>query len=129
LLGGFHDVAHLSVDDATDDEITAAFLRQFAVLLLDGPRRVAPDPHLATQLLFRQQPRVQPVVEVVAVVGDFVTQICHLRLQRSGPGLEPTAVARMVVTGLVFGQSLADFPRQIQPGKSGIFLLQLLDDA
>src|SRR2546427_475141 len=35
----------------------------------------------------------------------------------------------MIVTGFVFGQSFADFPRQIQPGKSGIFLLQLLDDA
>ena len=34
----------------------------------------------------------------------------------------------MVVTGFVFGQSLADFPRQIQPGKTGVFLLQFLDD-
>ena len=65
----------------------------------------------------------------MAVVSDFVAQICHLRLERSGPGLEPMAVARMIVTGFVFGQSLADFPCQIQAGKSGIFLLQLLDDA
>ena len=47
FFGGPHDVAHLAVDDRTDDEITAAFLGQFAVLFLDCSGRLAPESHLA----------------------------------------------------------------------------------
>ena len=34
----------------------------------------------------------------------------------------------MVISGVMFGQTFAHFPGQIQAGKFGIFLFQLLDD-
>jgi len=128
-FGRFHHVAHLAVNDAADDEVAAAFVRQFAVFLFHGPRGLMPHAHFAVQLFFRKQSGIEPVVQVVAVISDFVGEIGNLGFERRAFGFELVASSGVVVAGFVFGQPLAHLPGEVEAGESRILLFQLLDHA
>ncbi len=48
------------------------------MLLFDESRGLRPDAHVAREFLFQQQSRIQAVVKVVAVIGDFIGEIGDL---------------------------------------------------
>ncbi len=128
-FAGFDDVLDLQVNDGADDEIAAAFVGQIAVLLFHQPRGVCPEADAPAKIFFRQQSGIQAVVEVVAVIGDFVGEIGDLRLERGVFGDETFFHAGPVKGRLVLGQAFEHFPREIEAGEIRIFLLQFLDDA
>ena len=80
-FAGFHHVLDLQVNDRADDEIAAAFVGQRPMLFFDGAGDAAPQLDVFGKLLFRQQPGVQAVVEVVAVIGDLVGEVGDLRFE------------------------------------------------
>jgi hypothetical protein len=81
-LGGRDHIFDLQIRDAANDAIAAALIRQLAVLAFYGPRGLPPKAHFVVKLILGEEARIQAVVEVVAVVGDFVREIRHLGLQR-----------------------------------------------
>ena len=74
-------VLHLRVNDAADDKIATGFVRQISVTFLHRPGGVAPDADVAAQLLLENESRCQPVVNIVAIVSDFISQVGYLRFQ------------------------------------------------
>ena len=120
---------NLHVNDGADDEIAAGFVGQIAEFFFHQLRGVRPDADIGGEFFFGQQSGIQAVVEVVAVISDFVGEVGDLRFERGIFGVETFALAGMVVGGVMLGQAFADFPGQIQAGKIRIFLLELLDDA
>jgi hypothetical protein len=119
----------LQVGDAPNDEIAAAFVGQAAVLASNGPRSLAPEAHVAVKLPFREQARIQSIIEVVAVVSDFIRQVGRLGFERRGLGIEARPFAGVIVGGGVLEQPLAHLPRQVQAGEAWIPLFEFLDDA
>ena len=72
------------------------------------------------------------VIDIMVVVGDLVSQIADLCLQRRlliQAVLLQVVVLRGVVQRMVFNDPLTRLVAQVQPGKSGIFVLQLLHHA
>ncbi len=63
----------------------------------------------------------EAVIEIMAVVGDLVGDVCHLRLQRSaGEGLRRTLTECLGARNpVVLAQPLQDLVREVQPGKLG----------
>lgn len=78
FFGGTNDVFDLAVDDAADDEIPAAFVGQIAVLIFDTLGGVVPDLARGGEILFVDQAGAEAVIEIVAVVGDFVGEVGYL---------------------------------------------------
>ena len=128
-LAGFHHVADLQINDGADGEIAPAFVGQDTMRLLHGARGLRPDLDVPGQMTFRKQTGIKSVVEIVAVVGDFISEIGNLRFERGVFGDETFPLAGMVVSGLMFREAFQNFPRKIQAGKAGILFLQFLDDA
>ncbi len=85
--------------------------------------RLAPEVEVV-QLLLVDQLRLEPVVEIVADVGDLVGEVDRLRLERGRDEAVDQLVRRV---GLV--QALEHFPRQVEPVELGIFQLEFLHDA
>ncbi len=79
-----------------------------------------------------EQSRLEPVVDVVMVVGDLVDEVDHLRFERR---LQVRLVVRELGRDLdvdrrrVLGDSLAHLPGQVQAGKGRVAILEMLDDA
>lgn len=123
------DIGDLRIGDGADGEVTATFLGQFAVLTLHRARGLRPDAHVTGEVLFGEQARIEPGVEVVAVARNFVGEIGDLSFEGRFPCVEGFVAARMVRGSEVFHQTLADFPGEVEAGEAGIFLLHLLDGA
>jgi hypothetical protein len=108
-------------------------------------------PHLGQQTrnqrqllkhLERDQPRTQPVVNIMGVVGDIVGNRGDLALE-TGMGRQPQIMGRIVLRDrlghrlavlhhqrtIVLDQPFERFPGQVQPVEIGVALLQLGDDA
>ena len=99
------------------------------MLAFNTPRRIAPNTNLFPELFFRQQPGIQAIVEVVAIVGDFIGEIGNLRLQRRQILIRKCLpdVARASSASLILTRNL---PGEIQSRKNGdIFLFQFFNDA
>ena len=77
-----------------------------------------PEADIAGQILFRQQFRVEAVVKVVTVIGDFVGEIGDLCFERGIFRFKTLAPSGMVVGGVMLGQPFTDLPRQIQQKSS-----------
>ena len=75
FFGRVNDVVHLVVDKAADDEIVPALISQVAMFRTDAPGGIPPKVDITFKLLLGEQSGVQPVVDVVAVVGDLVGEI------------------------------------------------------
>ncbi len=88
--------------------------------------------HLRAELIEIKQARLEAVVEIGRVVGDFVDQIDELRFERR-PFIEQVfGELRKFRGGIVprmLDDSLAHLERKIQPREIEIALLELLDDA
>ena len=89
---------------------------------------LGPDPDFLEQLLLVEEFAVEAVIQIVAVVGNFVRQVGDLRLQRGLVMLTPTGAFDRFKRDPMLGQSFADFPTQIQARKPWVFSLQFLDD-
>ncbi len=127
-FAGFYNILDLDVDDATDDVVAATLVWQRAELLLHGQRGATPDGHVAAEFLLGEQAGGEPIVEVVAVVSDFVREVGDLRFEGGRLRAEAFAAGGVVKAGGVLGETFAHFPREIQAGKAGIFLFEKFDD-
>jgi hypothetical protein len=128
-LAGADDVAYLAVDDAADGEVPAAFVVERAVLGFDLASGLAPDADFLIELRFGEEAGIETVIEVVAVVSDFVGEVGDLSLEGGGEEAVGGCGKGMVVGGLVFGEAFADFPGEVEAGERGIFLFEMFDDA
>ena len=82
LLRGEDDVLDLGIDDGADGEVAAGFVGEAAVLTPDEVGCLAPDEHVPVEVLLDEQSALEPVIEIMAVVGDLVREICDLGLER-----------------------------------------------
>ena len=87
----------------------------------------------AAQVLDRDQPGADAVVDVVVVVGDLVGEVGQLRLETGLQALqEPLAefaeLAR-IRGGAVLEDALAHFEREVEAGKLGVALLEFVHHA
>ena len=96
---------------------------------ITGPDRFlarAPN-RILFQLRGVQNFEIDRVIQVVAVVGDFIRQIRHLGFERRAVVLFAIR-PRPCENGLVLLQAFADFEGQVQTGKIRIPRLQQLND-
>src|ERR1035438_2702530 len=100
------DVPDLHVSDGANREVTAAFIGKIAMLPFYEPRGMRPNADIAAQILFGQQSGVQTVIEVVAIVGDFVGEVGNLRFERGIFGGETLSLAGLVVSGEIGRESV-----------------------
>lgn len=128
FFGGMDDILDLAVDDAANDEIPAAFIGQIAVLMFDPEGGLVPDLAGGGEVLFVDQAGAEAVVEIVAVVGDFVGEIGDLGFEGGGFGVEPFPFTGVIVTGEMFDETFAAFPSEIEAGEGGVFLFEFFDD-
>ena len=119
-LAGLHHFLDLDIDDAADDVIAAALVRERAELLFHQERGLAPDGHRRVELLVGQQAGREAVIQVVGVVGDFIREIGDLGFQGGGFRLEPLPARGMIVAGVVLGEAFPDFPGKIEAGEHGM---------
>src|SRR5215471_3005262 len=118
LLGGANYVLHLEIYDAADNEVAAALIRQASVLALDDLVGFAPEAHVAFELGFRKQGGIEPVIEVVTVIGNFVGEIGDLGLEGRGFSCKICAPAGVVVSSVVLDQAFAHFPGEVQSAEA-----------
>ena len=91
--------------------------------------RLVPHSRSGAQLSFRKQTRIETVVEVVAVVSDFISQIGHLGFQRWRGKIALVGLFRTIISRLVFSEPFADLPGKVEARESRVVLLQFLDDS
>ena len=65
----------------------------------------------------------------MAVVGNLVGKIGHLRFKGAGFGVKILAFAGVVIGSVMLDEALACFPGEIEAIVAGIFLLKFLHDA
>src|SRR3546814_19053942 len=82
MLRMCNQIGDQRVDDAAD-RFMALLLRRDLPVAVDHLVVMAPKQRHLPQLLDRQQTRPQTIVDVVIAVGDLVSAIGELRLQRS----------------------------------------------
>lgn len=122
-------VADLRVGDRADGEVAATFIGQRAVFALHRLRGGGPHADLTRKRALVEQAGVETVIEVVAVVRDFIRKIGDLCFERRVFRVETFSFARVIGRVEMFHQTFAHFPREIQTGEPGIFLLEFFDDA
>src|SRR5690606_8424030 len=85
------------------------------------------------ELLQRQEPGAQAVVDIVVVVGDLVRDVRNLRLEPRLAPLDEAAAHVAELAGVAQRAVLQDaFPRlerKVQARERGVALLELVDDA
>src|SRR5258708_24066468 len=80
-------------------------------------------------LLHRDHPRGEAVVDVVVVVGDLVHEVDELRLQRGRFALRVLRGCAGVAVRLVLDDPLPDLPGEVQPRELRVALLEHFQDA
>ncbi len=80
------------------------------------------------ELLRVEQTEVEPVIDVVAVVGDFIREVRHLRLERRLRGPLPAGL-RTFIKARVLLQSLAHLVAEVQAGELRVARLDHIHDA
>ena len=73
-------VAHLPIDNLTDDEFVQLRFAHLRKPRPDCRGRVAPDRDLV-QLREAENLEIYRVIQVVTIVGDLIGHVCHLRFQ------------------------------------------------
>src|SRR6185437_23397 len=121
LFAGFHDVLDLQINNGANGEIAAAFMGQIAVLLFHESCGAGPDADVARKIFLGEQTRFDAVIEVMAVVGDFVGEIGDLRFEGGILRGEIGPLGRMIEGSVVLDQSFTDFPAQVEAGETGYF--------
>ena len=121
-----HDVGDLLVNDLPNRVVAPALRRQDAEESLHFGGGFGPNLDLGQELLFVEQPVVEPVVEIVAVVRDFIGQIGNLRFKRRLViGVKARGSGGQVEVGIVLGQAFANFPAEIEAGEARVFPFEL----
>ena len=89
---GHNHIAHLHIDDVANDELVQFRFADIGITGRDRFLALAPD-RVLFQLRGAQDFEIDRVIQIVAVVGDFVGEIRDLRFQRrtsilflAGPG-------------------------------------------
>jgi hypothetical protein len=122
---------HHRADQAADRFVVQPIGRDARVFRF-GFRDRRADQRQRAQLIEREQPRAQPVIEIVVGVGDVIGEGRHLRLRR-GPRAEieiehraePGEVpVRRGDGAVVLRQPLQRLPGQVQPVEGGVAPLQ-----
>ena len=83
-FGRLDHVAHLAVNDAADDEVAARFIGQIGVFGVDGAGGLGKEFDFAPEFLLGKQAGFQPVIEVVAAIGQFIGEVGDLRFEGRG---------------------------------------------
>ncbi len=100
--------------------------------LLD-PTHVLREERQLLELLERDQPRAQSIVDVVVVVRDLVGEVRELRLEARLAALEEAfadvAELARVLERAVLQDSLARLEGEVQPAEARVALLELVDHA
>ena len=107
----------------------ARFRVEFAIFFTYLIGGFAPDLYVLFQIFLIKQFGSQAVIEVMAIVGDFISEVGHLRLERTGFGIKVFTFTRMIIGSVMLCQALTGFPGKIQAIVMGVFLLQRFDDA
>lgn len=129
LFAGFNNVFDLQINNRADGEVAAGFIRQVSVFFFDEARGAGPEVDVSREIFFRKQAGVEAVIEIVAVISDFVGEIGDLGFERGVFGVEISALAGVVESSVMLDEAFADFPTEIQAGEIGIFLFEFLNDA
>ncbi len=90
---------------------------------------LGPDFEVFGELGFGEEAGLDAVVEVVAVVGDFVGEVGDLGLKAGVGGVELVVWGWGVAGGVMFGEAFADFPCEVEAGEVGVFVFEEFDDA
>lgn len=119
----------MAVDDGSDDEVAAGFGRGVGEGVADLGIGLVPDFEVLGELGFGEEAGLDAVVEVVAVVGDFVGEIGDLGFEAGVGEVELAVWGWGVAGGVMFGEAFADFPSEVESGEVGVFMFEEFDDA
>ncbi len=128
-LGCGDDVFGLAVDDGADDEVASRFGLGVGEGVADLGVGLGPDLKVLGELGFGEEAGLDAVVEVMAVVGDFVGEVGDLGFEAGVGEVELAVGGGGVAGGVVFGEAFADFPGEVESGELGVFVLEEFDDA
>lgn len=103
LFGAVNDVFDLIIDDASDGEVTATFVGEHSEFFTNRFGGVVPDFAAFGEVTFVEEFCFQTVVEVVAIIGNFVGEVGDLCFEGGTVGCEFGFFAGGIVTCLVFG--------------------------
>ena len=113
--------------------LAAEPLRLESGVALFDPTHVLREERQLPELLERDQPRAQSIVDVVIVVRDLVGEIRELRLEARLVALEESyadvAELARVLERAVLQDSLARLEGEVQPAEARVALLELVDHA
>ena len=119
----------MAVDDGSDDEVAAGFGRGVGEGVADLGIGLVPDFEVLGELSFGEEAGLDAVVEVVAVVGDFVGEVGDLGFEAGVGEVELAVWSWGVAGGVMFGEAFADFPGEVEAGEVGVFVFEEFDDA
>src|SRR6185436_1668522 len=129
---GFCQVRNQRVDHASDRFMNQAAVQKYRILFFDDLQMPRENPH-GTKLLDGDKTRAQAVVDIVIVIGNFVGQVCDLRLERGSLFPDKAFAERAeflrVLDGAMLQDAFARFETQIQSFESRVALLQHIHDA
>ena len=96
-------------------------------------RKAGADDGQVNDIFDAEEPGPQPIIEIVVIVGNIISQRGHLRLG-AGIGAKLEIMAGVILRqrvgqraryrAVMLGEALKGFPCQVQPVKLGVMLLQ-----
>ena len=81
-FGGVDHVFDLRINNATRDEVTTRFIGKVTIFGGHTAGRFGPDFDIIAEAVFGEQACGEPIVNIVGVIGDFVSEVGDLGLQR-----------------------------------------------
>lgn len=128
-LGCVDDVFGLAVDDGADDKVAARFGLGIGEGVADLGVGLGPDFKVLGELGFGEKAGLDAVVKIVAVVGDFISEVGDLGFEAGVGKVELAIWGRRVAGGVMFGEAFTDFPSEVEAGEVGMFVFEKFDDA
>ena len=128
-LGCGDDIFGLAVDNGADDEVAAIFGLGFGKGVANLVVGLCPYFQVLGELDFGEETRLNAVIKVMAVIGDFIGEVGDLSLKAGIGKVELAVGRRRVAGGVMFGEAFADFPSKIEAGEVRVFVFEELDDA
>ena len=132
LAAGADHINHHFVDHTTHDLVDAAARRQRGIRGAHAVKMPAHQRDFA-QVFERDQAGAQTIVDIMVVVGNLIGEVGQLGLESGllaiDEALTHIAEFARLGQGAVLEDAFATFKAEIQPGKIGVALLELIDHA
>src|SRR5579863_3508703 len=131
LLRGSDQIVDKTVENALQSLVELQFLGGFWISLLHLAIKPRENGYSFANFVERQQVRFVAIVEVGGVVGDLISEVDELGLERRALVEKVFGEFRMLFRGVIvrmLDDALADFEGQVETAEGSVALLEVFDD-